>query len=94
MFDPNQDTMTFCLHFGRFFFSDQWQQPTAPFGEDGRPPPPTPGYVPATASVEDLLNRAGDLGKAVGDLVQVMTDDEHEDSPENDFNKRYERPNH
>ncbi|ODM96852.1 Dystrophin, isoform D [Orchesella cincta] len=74
----------------------QWQQSSSQFGEDGRPPPPTPGYVAATASVEDLLNRAGDLGKAVTDLVQVMTDDEHEDSPERDFTQRssYDRPNH
>jgi len=45
-------------------------------------PPPTPGYAQATASVEDLLTRAGDLGKIVGDLVNAMTDDEHEDSPD------------
>ncbi|CAL8109930.1 unnamed protein product [Orchesella dallaii] len=83
-------------HFENQVATAQWQQSSSQFGEDGRPPPPTPGYVAATASVEDLLNRAGDLGKAVGDLVQVMTDDEHEDSPERDFTQRssYERPNH
>lgn len=39
-----------------------------------------------------------DLGKAVGELVQTMTDDEHEDSPEQDYLKQRssydERPNH
>jgi hypothetical protein len=62
-----------------------------------RPPPPTPGYPAGSVSVEDLLNRAGDLGKAVEELVSAMTDDEHEESPEPEIFKKtssYERPNH
>lgn len=37
-----------------------------------------------------------DLGKAVGELVSAMTDDEHEDSPEQDYLRKssFERPNH
>ncbi|XP_035715809.1 dystrophin isoform X4 [Folsomia candida] len=79
--------------------ASQWQAPPAPTSTtDDRPPPPTPGYNSATASVEELLARTSDLGKAVGELVQTMTDDEHEDSPEQDYLKQRssydERPNH
>ncbi|XP_046399576.1 dystrophin, isoforms A/C/F/G/H-like isoform X9 [Ischnura elegans] len=46
-------------------------------GGDGRPPPPPPVHTSTSSqNVGNLLNMAGDLGKAVGELVTVMTDDE------------------